>query len=114
MPDCASKVPEIDGGVIRDDEGLAIHLPFSLVLLLLRAALLDPAEKVHQLRGRLEVGLRDVTYVRHIEEIIVGTDLEFCTPCTDDVEEVGNELDIAFAEDGGGPEGGGEEWLEVL
>ena len=57
--------------------------------------------------GGEQVGVRGVGDVGEVEEICVGADLEVRAAADEDVEDGGQELDVARPEEAGGGEGGG-------
>lgn len=96
--DGARKVPEVDGGVVGDEEDLAVD-----ALVVERDGGRGSGGE-EQARGE-EVGVGDVADVGEVEEIGVVADLDLVLSGLVGVVEAGEGLDVALAEDGRGADG---------
>lgn len=102
--DGAGEVPEVDGAVVGDEEGLAVD---ALVVERGRGGR-RPGGGEEALGGE-EVAVGDVADVGEVEEVGVVADLDARVARLVGVVEAGEGLDVALAEDAGGSDRGGEE-----
>lgn len=106
-PDGAREVPEVDGGVVGDEEDLAVDA------LVVQGHRRGRGGGEQELRGE-EMRVRNVADVGEVEEIVVVADLDLVLAGADDADQVRHELDVALAEDACGADGGCEELVGVL
>ncbi len=105
-PHGAGEVPEIDRLRVGDEEGLPVG---ALVVQRHRARGAEFAGCGQQGDGGEDVGVGGVADVGEVEEVGVGAELEGGLALGEGFHHAGDELEVAFAEDAGGADGGGEE-----
>lgn len=103
----AGKVPKVHGGVVGDEEGLAVDL----FVVEGRGGGGGGAEEA---LGGEEVGVGDVADICEVEEVEVVAELDLVLAALVGVVETGNELNVALTKDTGGADGGGEELVGLL
>ncbi len=101
-PDGAGEVPEVAGGVVCDEEDLAVD---ALVV----EGRGGGAGGEEQGAGGEEVGVGDVADVGEVEDVGVVAELDVGLAGAVGAQEAGEGLGVAFAEDAGGAEGRGDE-----
>jgi hypothetical protein len=105
--DGAGKVPEVDGAVVGDDEGLAVDL------LVVEGRGGGPGGGDEAVGGE-EVGMGDVADVGEVEEVGVVADLDLVLSGLVGLMEAGECLGIALAKDTSGADGGCKEAVGLL
>lgn len=105
-PHGAGKVPEVYGGVVCDEEDLAVD---SLVV----ERLCRGAQRGEQAVRSEQVGVRDVADICKVEEVVVVANLDIRLAAFVGAQKAGEVLDIAFAKDAGGADGRGQELVGV-
>ena len=102
-PDGTRDVPEIDGGVVGDEEDFAVD-----------AFVVERDDVgsggVEEGDGCKEVAVGDVDDVGEVEEVFVVADLDAGFAFPHDLDHLVGYHRVAFAEDAGGPDGGGKEF----
>lgn len=94
LPDHAGEIPEVDGRVVGDEEGLAVDL-----LVVQWGS--GEGGRVDQGAGKEAVSVGHVFNVGEVEEILVGTQLEAGLVVLEDIEQVRDQLNVGGAENGG-------------
>lgn len=107
VPDGAGKVPEVDGLVICDEEGLAVDA------LVVEGDSGGGGGDEEELGGE-EVRVGDVANVGEVEEVLVVADLDVVLAALVDVEDACEGLDVALTKDTGGADGASEELGVIL
>ena len=107
MPDSAGKVPEVDGGVVCNEESLAVDA------LVIEGNGRGSGGSKEELRSE-EMGVGDVADVGKVEEVLVGANLDRVLAALVGVEDTGESLDVALAEDTSWANRGCEELRVVL
>lgn len=102
VPNQAAKVPKVHGGIIGDEEGLAVD---ALVVQGHGAGGVGEQEGA----GGEQVGVGDVLDVGEVEQVVVVAELPARLARAVDVDQVVLRHDVAFANDARGPDGGGQE-----
>ena len=100
--DGAGKVPEVDRGVVGDEEGLAVDL----FVVEGRGRGGGGGEEE---AGGQEVGVGDVADVGEVEEVEVVANLDLVLAVVVGAEEAGEGLAVGLAKDAGGADGAGQE-----
>jgi hypothetical protein len=101
-PDSARKVPEVDGGIIRDEEGLAVDL-----LVVQRPGLGGCGDEEEARREKVGVG--DIADVAEVEDVVIAAHLNARPALSVDIDEVLEHHGVAFAEDTCWADGAGQE-----
>lgn len=99
VPDEAAEVPKVDGGVIGDEEGLAID-----ALVVQGHGCGGGGEQ--EGAGGQQVGVSDVLDVGEVEQVVVVTQLPTRLARAVDIDEVVLRHEVALADDARGPDGG--------
>lgn len=102
VPDEPTKVPKVDGAVVCDDEHLAVDF---FVLKRLRLGVVGEQECTR----REQVCVCHVLDVGEVEHVVVVADLIPAPSLQIDFDDVVLRLHVAFADDPGGADCGGEE-----
>jgi hypothetical protein len=92
VPDSAGKVPEVDGSVVCNEEGLAVDA------LVIERDGGGSGGGEEELRSE-EMGVGDVADVGKVEEVLVGANLDRVLAALVGVEDTSESLDVTLAED---------------
>lgn len=107
MPDGAGEIPEVNRGVVCDEEGLAVDA------LVIKGDGGRSGGGEEELCGE-EMGVGDVTDIGEVEEVLVGTNLDCVLAALVGIENACEGLDVTLAKDAGWANGGCKELGVVL
>lgn len=107
VPDGAGEVPEVDGLVVCDEEGLTIDA------LVVEGDSGGGGSGEKELGGE-EVGVGNVANIGEVKEVLVVADLDVVLAALVDVEDAGEGLDVTLTKDAGGADGASEELGVIL
>lgn len=106
VPNGASEVPEVNGSVVCDEEGLAVDA------LMVEGYGGRSRSGEEELCGK-EVGMGDIAHVSEIEEVLVGADLDCVLAALVGVHDACEGLDVALTKDTSRTNGGCKELVVV-